>query len=160
MQIIKLLQDDAFSFNTTSDGTFFTMIDAENVVTILPKLLSVPDFNSIKKEIGDEHRKAQQQKRHVVIDSEQTDSEKSTAPIPPFPNPISAKKQTKTTIKIKIITALSDLSSTPAQSDKDTIPLHQVFKAAAAPTPAPLSTISPALPPDNLQQEVQIHLFL
>lgn len=129
------------------------MIDAENVVTIRPKILSVPEFHSIKKEICDEHLKAQQQKRHVVIDSERRDSEKSTAQIPPFPNSISTKKQTKTTIKnIKITTALSDLSSTPAQSDKDTIPLHQVFKAAVAPTPAPLATISPALPPDNLQQ--------
>lgn len=60
MYINKLLQDVAFRFTATFDGTSVTMIDTENVVALRPKPLSGPDFIAIKKDIGNEQYKAQQ----------------------------------------------------------------------------------------------------
>lgn len=58
VQISKLLQDVAFSFTVISDGTFVTMVDAENVVALRPKPLSVLEFVAIKKKIGEEQKHA------------------------------------------------------------------------------------------------------
>lgn len=55
VQINKLLQDAAFSFTATSDGTSITMLDAENVVALRLKPY-IPEFIVINKEIGDEKK--------------------------------------------------------------------------------------------------------
>lgn len=134
------------------------MVDAENMVALHPKPLSIPEFVAIKKEIGEEYQKAQQQKRlkpkmiTVISDSDQSASDKSTAPFPPSPRPFSAKKSFKTSIKINKTIALSDLLTSPTQTDKDIIPFHLVF-TVAAPTPVPKSIVFPA-PPSNQITEV------
>lgn len=93
VQINVLLQNATFSLTAASDGTSVTIIDAENVMVLQPKPLSVPEFLAIKKEIGEEHQKAQQLRRPkrkmvtVVSDSEQSHSIRPLHPFHLLQNP-------------------------------------------------------------------------
>lgn len=54
VQISRLLQNAAFSFTSTADGTPVNITDSENVVYLRLKPLIVPDFLDVKKEILEE----------------------------------------------------------------------------------------------------------
>lgn len=50
-QITKLLKNAGFPFTAEKDGSFMTMIDADNVVALRPRS-STSDFVAVKKELG------------------------------------------------------------------------------------------------------------
>lgn len=140
VQIIKLVKYTCFHSTRDMDGTYTTMLDADNIAGLRPKPY-VSKFIAAKKEIVMEKEKFQKQKRpkrkiiQVLSNSKNIVSKEPFAPTQFLSKKIPAKKRTKTTIHLKKTTVISDLTTTSSISDNDKIYLLQFFKPSVIPTP-------------------------